>query len=862
MTNVLGYTRSITAELPDKIQSLAFAPDGSAVAVGTDTATFMIDVATGESRRLGTPGVTVAWGPCGVVAVGHDRAKRFSVGVSRAKSSGSALLAARSTRDAVEVFGEDGAVLRTLPIENWEVALGGGLLAVFVHGSVRLVDPATGQERMRIDAPHASYVALSPDGSRVLATGSNGSWEGSVTGPLQWYPESGTPAHAGPVFAIGGTVFKTGQLTPVAYTLGDRIAFSPALDLACIAGHQHVQIVALADLAPTPPIVGPSERVKVIVVDDTRGRLAASDDRGITCVWRLDDASLVSAFRTGCSAIAWAPDGTLLAGGHGISVWDTETGRRRSCVPLHDLEDVEHLIVRGDRIFARGRWQIAILDAALNRLATLGPWPRVDRDSIFISRFDVSPDGAIVYVARQDATTLAIPVVGGEPTELAEASTIAATNEFVALSKQGEALLVAGAGEQRPVDHFDAAVAVGELVLCAHDRSVTLHARSGPRFEAQYRDPVRTLAASTTRPCFYSGGSTTWIAERHLDDGRLRRVFASGGGGKVISLAFDPTGDRLAVGEYEGRLHVWSLSGTPRRIGLLDGTTLQPAGTLREPGELGSIEGIAFPGDLVTCGRSASVWSAQDLAAIGTTEPRTFGDYVSKVSRDGTRFLAGGDWGNDAVVSDASGELFRAPGSDGGDRFMDISDDGRLVLIGSVTETSTEMTVYGRQGERIGTLRVDGRVQFAGFSSRGDVLGWTAEKGPFFRWRAASGGGVEKWCDSPVASRSALSSFDRGGGRLALCGETITIVDEQSGARHGVIPPFTRNTTAVAMSDDGRRVAIGSWHGIVRVYDVTAPNPRCIAELCTTEDAGCWAAGPDELTHVRGDAATRLWSEP
>ncbi len=857
MSDVLGHMRGIAAALPDRIESVAFAPDGSAVAATTDKGTFVVDAATGATRRLGATGGKVVWGPCGVVAVSHDRVKRFSVGVTRDKASGEALVARTKDRTEVELFGEDGALLRTLPIAGSEVAVAAGSLAVF-EGMVRMHDPVTGAERSRVEAPHVYYIALSPDGSRVVATGRDGSWEGPTAGPLQWYPEGGNPAHGGSVFAIGGSLFLRDQLTPFASVIAERIAFSPVSDLVCIAHAQQLRILARADLAAAPPIVGPRETVKVIAVDEARGRLAATDETGVTCIWRLDDASLVSAFRAGSGGLAWAQDGSLLVGGRGVSVWDAETGQRRRCVPLHDLEDTEQVFVRGDRVFVRGRWQVAVLDADLNRLTTLGPWPGERYGNVFLSTVEIGRDGAIAYVARQDMSTLAIPVAGGEPTVLAEAQTIAATDQLVALSRHGEASLLAHSGEIRPLDGFSQATAVDGGVIVADGQRVTLHTWDGPGFEARFRDDVHTLAAS--RKHFYTSGNTSWIAERQLDDGRLRRVFASGGGGKVIALAFDPSGDRLAVGEMEGRLHVWSLSDKPERIGILDGTTLQPAGTIREPSSL-SLEAVAFPGDLVAGGSTAMVWSAADLAVIGTTEPRRFGEYAKQVSRDGTLFITGGEWGNELIAFDAEGEKFRAASTDTRDRFKDISDDGALVLVGGVTETSSEMTVYGRGGERIGTLRVDGRVQYAGFSSAGDVLGWTEEKGPFFRWKLAAGV-IEKWCEPPVASRWS-SSFVRGGGRLAIRGEVITIVDEQTGAQHATIPTRTRHgATAVALSDDGRRIALGSWHGIVHVYDLTGALPRCTAELSTTQDSGWWAAGAGGFTHVRGEAATRKWSEP
>src|SRR5262249_2280590 len=159
---------------------------------------------------------------------------------------------------------------------------------------------------------------------------------------------------------------------------------------------------------------------------------------------------------------------------------------------------------------------------------------------------------------------------------------------------------------------------------------------------------------------------------------------------------------------------------------------------------------------------------------------------------DGRRFQSGGDWGGSVIVSDENGELSQLPGLDTRDRFLDLSDDGALVLAGGAGETTSEITVQTDPGERRGTLHFQGRVARAAFDGRGDVIGWVERDedrvGPFFRWNIATGT-VEKWCDSPFAANWGLHSMSRGGGRLLVWGSTPAhLIDERSGALIALFP--------------------------------------------------------------------------
>jgi len=125
------------------------------------------------------------------------------------------------------------------------------------------------------------------------------------------------------------------------------------------------------------------------------------------------------------------------------------------------------------------------------------------------------------------------------------------------------------------------------------------------------------------------------------------------------------------------------------------------------------------------------------------------------------------------------------------------------------------------------------------------VVGWFVEDGPFFRWRAD--GSVEKWCEPPAASMP--SYIAHGGGRCVLWGSgPAIVVDEASGKRLAVLPALGHSITCAAVSNDGRRIALGDWRGSVFVFD----EARCIAIVSGTAEGGCWSIGEAGFAREQG----------
>ncbi len=861
MPDPLRAYHSHVIALPSHPVAAAFSPDGAEIAIAAGRGVFVADVATRSVRCLNktATGRRIRWLPQGVFVVSdYQSVRRLSAGAKK-KAAGSGPVIDQRSSNGLLLLDAACKTVMTFPSSGCG-DVRGGIAALNTEEGIAIVEAATGAPRVRHTIGPFHNVALSPDGTRVVVSGHEGSWEGPCEGPLVWLPEQGAVAHAGGTFAIGDALFRSGPSAagpfaqlPLAV---EDIAFSPAGDRVCVVSVGEVRIVDLADL-PTAPPVGPTAHVEQVAVDDVRGRLAAIDKGGVVCVWSLADAKLLSSFRVTHYAeapIAWARDGHLLVGGRGLAVWDVTIPVRREVHHIKPLDSIQGIHVRDTGVVVRSQQAACILDATFAVRATTGPW-----DDTRIEESDVSPDGSTLYVTRgHDHPALAFAMSDGQLVrELPPSRGIAAAGTFLALATpsgsifgtDGSYLVATDGSAPEPMERFSHAVEIGDAVLAVDGTTAFVRARGEPRWRAEYADDIFTVAAS--RNAFFTGGRAIWVAQRSLEDGHLVRVFGANACGKVIALAFDPSGTRIAVGEMDCRLHVWSLGETPTRIGLLDGTSLQPAGTIREPGALGEISALAFPGPLVACALQVMIWDG-DLAGIGHVEPRTTSTSASRVSRDGRRFISGDSWGQEiAVFDDAGDELSRRPGTESSHRFSDVTDDGSHILNGSHNDAASEITIHTDRGVRVSTLRIEHAIQAVTFDSRGRVLGLLWERATFFRWDPVRGT-VERWCAHPQMSTHRVNSFARGGGRIVLWGgATSYVLDEETGSLLAALPHADRQTsvTGVAVSNDGRLVALGDWSGIVRIFDIDA-DARCVAVFSATAEGGWWSLGSAGFRHV------------
>lgn len=858
MREPLALQRRVFA-VPERVFALEFSPDGASLAVATHGPLVVIDLEGGAVRSRRGSCHMLVWTASGLLALSHTRV--MVVG-KRARRGTGAVVAALAGRDETRLYDDVGGAAGALP-GSWGAAVRGGVAATVGSDELTVYEAAT----RRVLARHAidgHHIALAPDGARVLVAGQTGAWEGPIAGPLTWYPDTGVVAHSGGHFAIGRAVYRVGAGEPLRLQVHDvvALAFAPDGSTLAIGSHCSVVLVTLAALAAWHAPIGPEDTIVNLAADPPRGRIAAVDRSGVVCVWQAVDRRLLAALRVeaGEHALAFAGDGALLVGTLGIEVWDVEAGVRRAAIPILGLRRVEQIVVAGDMIAVRDHDRVALLapDLTVRRMLWAG-----EEDRARVVGIALTPDGRLLGVARDGRPALLVDTnAGSVRRELAEAQAIVLGERLLAHSTYGAGTLTTiEGGEDEQIVPFSGALALGDAILWRNNNRVGVRAPRDARLDVQYGNSVYAIGSGAA-PGRYMTAGDRWLGERALVDGTLRRVFAAGACGKVTALAFDPAGERLAVGEYDGRVHVWQLGAAPRRLGLLDGTALQAEGTIRQPGRVGEISALAFTErELVACAGEVLVWDAADLTNMGSAALRVVDVQATRIANDGSRLFVGGEW-NEYVVYDAAGaELSRGPGIDARERYIDLSDDGRRVLLGSAQATTSELTVQRDTGELLGTLRVDDSVQCARFDAQGRVIG-AALRGPLFRWDPIAAR-VDRWIAAPAVDRDSLEIVARCPGRVVLAhGGGLTLIDADSGAVLAAIAAHgLHGQTCVALSRDGRRVAVGDWNGQVRVYEVgdRADRARCVAAVSGTTEGGWWVYGVDGFDNGRGDAVSRDW---
>lgn len=736
----------------DRVYGLAFSPDGKWIATGSGDKTVRLwDAATGMSVRT---------------FAGHTDKIR-----SVAFSPDSKRLASASEDKTIRIWdAATGKPVRTLSGSEdgvWAVAWspdGKTLASSGTDRMVRLWDPEPGTLRHTLSghSDEVWSVAFSPDSSTLVSASMDESlklWE-VASGTLKRTFTEGSPI-VNAVFSPDG---KALALTGYAIE-GTRLDYG------------YVRLRSARFGEPYATLVGPKAPVMAVafspdgsaltaasgyesVGDNRPGELFTWESRGVSEAVRRRELTPELALNTGhkgeVAAVAWSPDGSLLASGERrmpgvVKIWDgrtgallrTLTGRTPGVNSLAFSPDGK-LLAGVSEFGATSLWDPRSGDLVTN-------WSGAQALTAVV----FSPDGASFATTGNIGEVLVRSVAAGKTVSKYQAI---GERKTLVYSRDGTRLYAGGSsGEVEEIDP-----AAGKQI-----RSLKAHT-----------GPIERLAVSADGKRLATAADSGEVKLWDLSTGALVRSFPPFKQ-PALGLAFSPDGKRLAAGSG-------ALDSSPKAEARLWDT--ETGAEVKSP-SLGVmyISDAAFSPDGSHLALATGTVYAGDVRLLDgrTGEP--------------VRRLAGSTQSSNALA---------------------VSPDGRAAVVGSGTATQGEMEIWDlATGELRQTLTgpasqvtgvafsADGRTLVSG-AWDGAVRIWNSS-GPLGTWsqvKALQAEGVV--VDAVAVSADGKLALSGGGTGVDLSGD-VRLWDIVQGKVIRTFPGGPKLVTSVSLSADGKRAAAG-----------------------------------------------------
>ena len=348
---------------------MAYSPDGSTMAIGSNSTVDLWDVATGTLRnRLPGSSRNVAYSPDGATIVSrgwNDTVRLWDVATGTLRNR---LTGHFNEIDSV-AFSPDG---------NTIASASGGQ-------TVRLWDVATGTLRNTLTG-HTNYVnsvAYSPDGNTIAS----GSWK---TGHL-WDVATGT---------LRNTL--TGHTGWV-----NSVAFSPDGNTIASAG-KTVRLWDVETGTLKNTLTGHTAYVNSVAYSPDGNTIASGSGDKTVRLWDVETGTLKNTL-TGHTAyvnsVAYSPDGNTIASGSGdktVRLWNVETGTLKNTLTVHSGSVVSVAFSPDGNTIASGSGDgVRLWDVAIGTLRS-----RFTGHSGSVESIAYSPDGTKIAIGSQDGTVL------------------------------------------------------------------------------------------------------------------------------------------------------------------------------------------------------------------------------------------------------------------------------------------------------------------------------------------------------------------------------------------------------------------------------------------------------------------------
>jgi WD40 repeat protein len=530
---------------------------------------------------------------------------------------------------------------------------------------------------------------------------------------------------------------------------------------------------------------------------DARLVVAASEDKTARVWDALTGRSLIQMrHEAGIRSASFSPDGRRVVTGSDdktARIWDVATGRM--------LVEVKHDDqVRSASFSPDGRRVVTATEGGSARV-----WDAVNGKTIaevkqgkFVMTAVFSPDGHRVLTGSDDGIARVWDAATGKRVVELKHDDLVRSASF---SPDGRRVLTSSDDGTARVWDSEAYKTLFEVRHGSFVSSVA-YSPDGRRVVTASDNGLRVWDADT-------GKTITEVKDNSL----------------VLSAAFSPDGRRVVTisglpGQRPG--HSTQVIGGPvdQSVRVWDAAT----GTMvfETKPATGSVDSAEFSPDgrrvvLADRGGTTCEWDAETgkrLAEVkegdGSTESAIF-------SPDGHRIITSSSDGTARVLEAESGKTLVEMKHDGGINSAMQSFDGRRVVTAS--EDHTAKVWDATSGKKIVEMKHDASIRSVSFTSDGRHLLSVSDDGVARVWDAETGATLAEVRGDSV--RSATFSSDGRRVVMTCCdSQTARVWDALTGKTLTEVK-FDTIVTSVVFSPDGRRLAVASSDGIVRVLDIS-----------------------------------------
>jgi WD40 repeat protein len=789
--------QAVLEGLTNRVQSVAFSPDGKTLASGGNTTVRLWDVDTGEQRALlqdePSPIFSVAFSPDGKTLAAVDGAWKVLLW-DPATGQKRAVLKYHTNLIHTVAFSPDGKT----------VAAGSENAG---KGQVRLWDVDTGQERdVFLTHPGPVWsVAFSPDSQTLAAAGGDHSRPGDVR---LWNVTTGQqrslrlPA----INAFNSVAFSPDGKTLAAATFSDKTVLlwnlSPRQQKAILLGHPGpVSAVAfspdgktlvaasgeplkpgelwlwdVASLQKRTVLTGHTRAVTSVAFSSDGQTLASGSSAfdaqkqqlyGEVLLWDLATRQQKAILREPTGpvwSVAFSSDGKTLAAGSGnmkegeVRLWDVASGQERALLRGYTSDVLSvafspdgHTLASAGRDQAGRLWDV---DTGQERAVLTG-------HTHMVKSVAFSGDSKTLASASFDGTVRLWNVATGQQRALLKGHTGAVN--AVAFSPDGKTL-ASGSYINDGVRLWDLGTGPEKAILRGHTRAV---------WSVAYSPDCQTLASGSEDKMVRLWDATTG----------QQRALLKGHTGIVSSVAFSPDG-KTVVTAGDQTVRLWDAD-TGQQRALLQGST-------------GAVSPVAFSPDghtlatgSVAIFKSGEVrlWDADTGQQRALLQGHTAPVNAVAFSPDGKSLASGGD---DATV-----------------RLWDVASGQQGALLQGHTS----------------------KVHSVAFSPDGNTLAsasgvWDAQKKEWIGcevclWDVVT---AQQKCLLQGHTSAVLSvAFSPDGNTLATGSEdqTVRVWDVTTGQQKATLKGHTGAVRSVAFSGDGLTLASASDDQMVRLWNLS-----------------------------------------